>query len=262
MAASMYDVTVTLPDGKEVKLRVNEDVCRQMMEDVNYARELALKTISTASVEPSIPTEESCGFQWPKARTIELISLYNEHREKFELPQYTNIQIWRIIANKLNEEGFSVTPAQVDTKWRGLKKTFKKIKLHNSQSGNNRKHWEFYSLMDDAIGKRPEISPVATCSNTDGVRVNPHSSSTPTPSSPSPVACTSSQSPVACTSSPSTQSPVPSSSNTNSRKRKRDSSELLNVLHDIRREIQERREERKKEREKLHKILDKILEKL
>ncbi|XP_023227284.1 trihelix transcription factor GT-1-like [Centruroides sculpturatus] len=101
--------------------------------------------------------EEPCGFQWPKARTIILISLYNEHREKFELPQYTDIQIWRMISNKLNEEGFSVTPAQVDTKWRGLKKTFKKIKLHNSQFGNNWKHWEFYSLMDNAIGRGPEI---------------------------------------------------------------------------------------------------------
>lgn len=54
---------------------------------------------------------------------------------------------------------------QCDGKWKGLKQQYKKIKDHNSVSGNSNKHWEYFDLMDEILNKRPEITPPATCSS-------------------------------------------------------------------------------------------------
>ncbi|CAD6217088.1 GSCOCG00004664001-RA-CDS [Cotesia congregata] len=47
-----------------------------------------------------------------------------------------------------------------------MKKTYKKIKDHNNKSGNSAKHWPYLTLMDDLMGDKPFISPLATCSST------------------------------------------------------------------------------------------------
>ncbi|XP_074099452.1 uncharacterized protein LOC141527724 isoform X1 [Cotesia typhae] len=47
-----------------------------------------------------------------------------------------------------------------------MKKTYKKTKDHNNKSGNSAKHWPYLTLMDDLMGDKPFITPVATCSST------------------------------------------------------------------------------------------------
>ncbi|KAJ8911125.1 hypothetical protein NQ315_003300 [Exocentrus adspersus] len=59
----------------------------------------------------------------------------------------------------------TVSPQQCDTKWKGLVETYKNVKKHNDTSGNNKKDWPYFELMDIALNKKPEINPVATCSS-------------------------------------------------------------------------------------------------
>lgn len=48
-----------------------------------------------------------------------------------------------------------------DKKWRNLKGTYTKIKDSNKQTGRGRKTWEYYNLMDDAIGHKASSSSIA-----------------------------------------------------------------------------------------------------
>ncbi|XP_023211224.1 uncharacterized protein LOC111614077 [Centruroides sculpturatus] len=61
----------------------------------------------------------------------------------------------------MNENNYLVTGNQCDEKWRNLKKTYKKIKDGNKQTGRGRSQWEFFSMMDEILGQRPDIEPPA-----------------------------------------------------------------------------------------------------
>ena len=54
-------------------------------------------------------------------------------------------------------------------KWKGLLKTYKDIPRHNNTSGNEKNHWEFFCTLHNILHKRPEITPVATCSSYKGL---------------------------------------------------------------------------------------------
>lgn len=87
-------------------------------------------------------------------------------------------KVWMKIATQLTKTtGKKITPEQVDNKWKGFKKTYKKIKDHNNTSGSDRKQWEFFNAMDDLLGKKPEITPVAVCSSSAGLSILKEASS-------------------------------------------------------------------------------------
>ncbi|KAK0078553.1 hypothetical protein PV326_009276, partial [Microctonus aethiopoides] len=46
-----------------------------------------------------------------------------------------------------------------------LKKTYKSTKDYNQKSGNNRKTWQFYELMDEIFGQKAWCDPVAVASS-------------------------------------------------------------------------------------------------
>ena len=57
------------------------------------------------------------------------------------------------------------TSDQCQSKWKKLEQKYKDVKFHNSQTGNNRKEWEFYDLMEEVIGNNPKVVPVCTVSS-------------------------------------------------------------------------------------------------
>lgn len=51
--------------------------------------------------------------------------------------------------------------------WRkAKKKTYKKIKDSNNKTGNSISKWEFFNAMDNMLGKKTEVEPVAVCNST------------------------------------------------------------------------------------------------
>lgn len=74
--------------------------------------------------------------------------------------------VWAKIATEMTKiTSKHMTWEQLDSKWKGLKKTYKKVKSHNSQSGNSLKIWHFFHAMDAFLCKKPEINPVAVCTS-------------------------------------------------------------------------------------------------
>jgi len=60
---------------------------------------------------------------------------------------------------------------QCQSKFGGLKRTYKSMKDHNGKSGNGTRTWAYFDLLDSLIGSKPYISLVANASSS-GKRVN------------------------------------------------------------------------------------------
>ncbi|RLU20835.1 hypothetical protein DMN91_007449 [Ooceraea biroi] len=81
------------------------------------------------------------------------------------------------IAEILKDKNYDVTGPQCSAKMRSLKKSYKSIKDHNSKSGNDRRTWPFYEIMDTIFEKKAWCSPVAVASST-GLSVKSNEEST------------------------------------------------------------------------------------
>lgn len=50
----------------------------------------------------------------------------------------TKSKMYKIISEKMIEEGYNFTSLQIENKFRGLERQYKKMVLHNKQTGRNR----------------------------------------------------------------------------------------------------------------------------
>ncbi|KAL1489120.1 hypothetical protein ABEB36_011086 [Hypothenemus hampei] len=109
-------------------------------------------------------------IKWAPHQVLLLIRLVEENFDNFNTQ--VKKKIWVLIAEKmsliLNKK---ITHEQIDNKWKGLKKTYKKIKDENKRSGNAPLKWEFFNVMDSFMKKRPEIIPLATCDTVEGLQL-------------------------------------------------------------------------------------------
>ncbi|KAL1489541.1 hypothetical protein ABEB36_013495 [Hypothenemus hampei] len=80
--------------------------------------------------------------------------------------------VWKNICKIINDTYQTTwTPIQVDSKWKGLKRTYHEVKRHNNTSGNNIRKWSFFEKMNNVLFNKPEINPPATCSSFYGLVV-------------------------------------------------------------------------------------------
>lgn len=122
--------------------------------------------------------EESEEKLWPSETVTKFLVKYQEYNEAFEKTKYKK-KLWNRFANEFNEEnGKKFTVLQLENKLKSLKRQYKNVRNHNSKSGNNRRNWEHYNLMDDIMHKKPEINAPATCSSVSGLSVLEESSET------------------------------------------------------------------------------------
>lgn len=108
---------------------------------------------------------------WTDESTKMLMQLYKAYEKQFEnsIKKYA----WKKIAAELsNKMGQTYSAQQCDTKFKLLKNMYKHVKDHNQQSGNNRKNWKFFDMMDEILFSRPEITPKATCSSESGLIIH------------------------------------------------------------------------------------------
>lgn len=72
---------------------------------------------------------------------------------------------WELISEVLYSHGHDVSGPQCQSKFNGMKKTFKSIKDHNSKSGNARRSWPYTEVMESLLGEKPFMKPVALASS-------------------------------------------------------------------------------------------------
>lgn len=120
--------------------------------------------ITSQNIEPGSPST----MKWSNESTCLLINLVEKYDDEFQ-NQIKHV-VWKKITGILNTTNdTNFTPIQVDTKWKGLKRTYHEVKKHNSTSGNNIRKWIFFDQINNFLFKKPEINPPATCSSSGGL---------------------------------------------------------------------------------------------
>ena len=128
----------------------------------------ASPSTSTVSSSESSPKEQQneqnrnrCP-NWSDAETRFLLELW---RDSFPITKRRNSAVWDSIANKLNsllkDQGISRfrTGTQCKARIKYLQDEYKRVKDHNSRSGNNRETFEYYEEIDVVLGCKPNITP-------------------------------------------------------------------------------------------------------
>ena len=86
-------------------------------------------------------------------------------RDNFPISKKRNSTVWDAIAKKLNyifkDQGIPSyrTGTQCKARIKYLQDEYKRVKDHNSRSGNNRESFENYDEIDEVLGSEPNITP-------------------------------------------------------------------------------------------------------
>ncbi|XP_046597816.1 uncharacterized protein LOC124294783 [Neodiprion lecontei] len=95
-----------------------------------------------------------------------LLESYRALEKDFYSGKISQKNIWEKVAKELKVKGHDVTGPQCSSKLRSLKKTYKSIKDHNNKSGNDRRTWQFFDIMEEIFSKKAWCDPVAVASST------------------------------------------------------------------------------------------------
>ena len=114
-------------------------------------------------------TEEDCTsgiINWSNPNTLLLIEEYRENKEKVEKGIIRKKK--GLGENFIDSEkkGFSVSPDQVNDKWKTLMRSYKFVKDNNKKSGAGRKVFEFEEELDVLFQNDIIVKPVLTLSST------------------------------------------------------------------------------------------------
>lgn len=95
-----------------------------------------------------------------------MIEEYRKTADNFCSGQISQKKIWQLIADELAKNTYSVTGNRCQSKFGGLKRTYKSINDHNGKSGNGPRTWPYFEIIDGLLGVKPYITPIETVSST------------------------------------------------------------------------------------------------
>ncbi|XP_077258607.1 uncharacterized protein LOC143895410 [Temnothorax americanus] len=75
-------------------------------------------------------------------------------------------KVWEQIAQVMNSKRYTVTGRQCTPRVNTMKRTYKAVRDHNRQSGNNKRPWKYFEMMESLLGEKPFMEPPATISST------------------------------------------------------------------------------------------------
>ncbi|XP_029662397.1 uncharacterized protein LOC115235014 [Formica exsecta] len=106
------------------------------------------------------------GFRWPHAAIMLLLEEYRQREENMSSGKITHKKAWDQIAEVMNANGYFVTGKQCTTRINTMKRTYKAVKDHNGKSGNNKRTWQYFEVMERFLGEKPYMAPLSTVSST------------------------------------------------------------------------------------------------
>ena len=96
---------------------------------------------------------------------LALLSSYKERRQEFSNPKTRNKDVWQIISEDMEREGFTrISGKDCETKFKNLKRAYVNTVDHNNTTGNAHKS-AYYDELHNFFDKDATIAPVALCSN-------------------------------------------------------------------------------------------------
>ncbi|XP_066589296.1 uncharacterized protein [Prorops nasuta] len=125
--------------------------------------------LDSAENEETNTDYETNSCLWSNDLTLLFLTVYENYEQLISKGKITQKVAWEKKAQDINKKGYNIRSKQCSTKMTSLKRKYKQVKDYNQKSGNNRKTWKFYNLVDNIFGKKAWASPLATLSSTDDV---------------------------------------------------------------------------------------------
>ncbi|KYM94044.1 hypothetical protein ALC62_15335, partial [Cyphomyrmex costatus] len=99
--------------------------------------------------------------------TRRLIYAWKEHKDDFKSGKFKSSDVWKKIAIILQNENsqWMHTGIQCENKFKELRKKYVKVKDHNNQSGNSPATCKFFNELEEVLGAKSCVAPVALASN-------------------------------------------------------------------------------------------------
>lgn len=99
--------------------------------------------------------------------TKRLIYAQKEHENDFKSGKFKSSKVWKKIAIILQNENsqWMYTGIQCENKFKELHKKYIKVKDHNKQLGNSPMTCKFFNELEEVLGEKPCVAPVALASN-------------------------------------------------------------------------------------------------
>ena len=136
------------------------------------ARLLSLKYLAKVSINKfyfiaGLENEEKLKLiTWSSKSTQLLISLRREKTDLFDKGKVRKKGAWDKVAEQFNaNSSVRVTGEQCSNKWKKLEEKYKKVREHNSKTGNDKKECEFEDELSEFFRSDPKIIPLATVSS-------------------------------------------------------------------------------------------------
>ncbi|KAF5277519.1 hypothetical protein FQR65_LT15981 [Abscondita terminalis] len=123
---------------------------------------------SSSSYTPSISSVKR--MKWSRSAILKLIELRQKYDEQFQSTTKKNDSVWQQLATDMQQQDFEVTPVQCQDKWKYLKCNYnaKKDNMSSRCTGEKTIRFEFFSEMDEFLGKKHNVQPVALASSIKG----------------------------------------------------------------------------------------------
>jgi hypothetical protein len=127
-----------------------------------------------ATVSEMRPSDPTPNITWTEPMVRAFIQLYHDYEHLMENKSTPSRAVWVKIASDMINLGHCVTSEQCDGKFKSLKKRYKAIKDAAACTGAGRQRpWPYFDLMNNLMGNKPEMAPLATASSCQGFVINP-----------------------------------------------------------------------------------------
>ncbi|EFN79583.1 hypothetical protein EAI_01282, partial [Harpegnathos saltator] len=81
---------------------------------------------------------------WSKEETLLLMGIYTSKEKEFNSGKNTVKHCWENVSKEMKKMGHDISGKKCCIKFQAMKRTYKVIKDHNQQSGNNIRKWEYF----------------------------------------------------------------------------------------------------------------------
>ena len=105
-------------------------------------------------------TATNRGCAWSEDEVKALLAVWGESNVQVELDgAVRNKAVFENISKKMKELGHNRDWQQCRVKIKNMKKSYRDVKDHNSETGRGRKTCKFYKELDAILGHRPATTP-------------------------------------------------------------------------------------------------------
>ncbi|XP_077279671.1 uncharacterized protein LOC143907048 [Temnothorax americanus] len=162
---------IEVSNVKEVRqhfgVEVEESVCQN---DTGFSPDVVSSQTSTI---PTCDVKKSTAF-WKDENAVKtLIYQWKQHQSLFENTSIRNDVVWTKISEELEKanSAWQYTGKNCENKFKDISKVYKRTKDHNNQTGVAPKTCKYFQELEEVLGEKPCLKPVALASS---LRKRPH----------------------------------------------------------------------------------------